>query len=266
MRKISLQARSIIRRTIVSLLSSMGFITVHGQATGKEVDRSSRINDFETVEEYNPERDLIALYGCPSADFRFRGNVTDKYGNPLKDVSVQVTHCQNGVFPPVMTDEDGNFVFEYKTAPWCDIRISATNDISSACDTILEEQYEKEFVMPENPDGDPFYRGVYDKEMTIVLGDEGETGHIIFGRPTGVEDGVAEKILLFSNPVENYLWFNLTGVESANVTIYNLSGEQVLTASVPNGESLYVGNLKSGNYLLTVVSGDKKLSARFLKK
>ncbi|MBO7427780.1 MAG: T9SS type A sorting domain-containing protein, partial [Paludibacteraceae bacterium] len=89
---------------------------------------------------------------------------------------------------------------------------------------------------------------------------------IIFGRPTGVEDGVAEKILLFSNPVENYLWFNLTGVESANVTIYNLSGEQVLTASVPNGESLYVGNLKSGNYLLTVVSGDKKLAARFLKK
>ena len=248
------------------MLSSMGFITVNGQATEKEIGRNSRIDTFDTVEKYDPERELIALYGCPSADFRFRGNVTDKNGNPLKDVSVQVTHCKNGAFTPVMTDEDGKFEIEYRTSPWCDIKISATNDISTACDTIFEEEYKNEFVMPESPGRDPFYDGVYEKEMTIVLGDEGEAGHIIFNRPTGVEDGAAEKVLLLSNPVENYLWFNLTGVESADVAIYNLSGEQVLNASVPSGESLYVGNLKSGNYLLTVVSGDKKLSARFLKK
>lgn len=267
MKKISLQARSIIRRAIVSLLSSMGFITVHGQATGKVVGMDAGKDSFEEERIY-PDSALVVLYGCPSADFRFRGNVTDKYGNPIKDVSVQVTHCQNGAFPPVMTDEDGKFVVEYMTAPWCDIRISATNDISSACDTIMEAEYKDEFVMPDSPSGDPFYRGVYDKEMTIVLGDEGETGQIIFGRPntTGVNDEAAEKILLISNPVENYLWFNLTGEESANVAIYNLSGEQMLSASVPSGESLYVGNLKSGNYLLTVVSGDKKLAARFLKK
>lgn len=120
--------------------------------------------------------------------------------------------------------------------------------------------------MPENPGRDPFYDGVYTKEMTIVLGDEGESGQIIFGRPTGVDDETAEKILLFSNPVENYLWFNLTGVENANVAIYNLNGEQVKSASVLNGENLYVGDLKSGNYLLTVISGDKKMVAQFLKK
>ena len=263
MRKISLQARSIIRRAIVSLLSSMGFITMHGQA----MDRDGRIEFDEYDKEIEFPRDReVTLYGCPSADFKFRGHVTDKFGNPLKDVNVQVTHCKNGDYPAVLTDEDGNFSVEYRTAPWCDIRISATNDISSACDTILEAEYQNEFVMPENPGRDPFYDGVYTKEMTIVLGDEGEPGHFIFGRPTGVDDETAEKILLSSNPVENYLWFNLTGVENANVAIYNLNGEQVKSASVLNGENLYVGDLKSGNYLLTVISGDKKMVAQFLKK
>lgn len=261
MRKISLQARSIIRRAIVSLLSSMGFITMQGQA----MDRDGRIDESDKVYEY-PDESLVALYGCPSADFKLRGRVIDKAGNPLKDVNVQVTHCKNGDYPAVLTDDDGNFSVEYRTAPWCDIKISATNDISSACDTILEAEYKNEFVMPENPGRDPFYDGVYTKEMTIVLGDEGEPGHFIFGRPTGVKDDAAEKILLFSNPVENYLWFNLTGVENANVAIYNLNGEQVKSASVLNGENLYVGDLKSGNYLLTVISGDKKMVAQFLKK
>lgn len=266
MRKISLQARSIIRRAIVSLLSSMGFITVQGQTTEKEIGRDSRIDTFDTVEKYNPDRDLVVLYGCPSADFKLSGHVTDKYGNPLKDVNVQVTHCKNGDYPAVLTDEDGKFSVEYTTTPWCDIRISASNELSSACDTILEEEYQNEFVLPENLGRRSFYEGVYTKEMTIILGDEGESGQIIFGRPTGVNDETAEKILLFSNPVENYLWFNLTGVENANVAIYNLNGEQVKSASVLNGENLYVGDLKSGNYLLTVISGDKKMVAQFLKK
>ena len=263
MRKISLQARSIIRRAIVSLLSSMGFITMQGQA----MDRDGRIefDEYDKEVEFPGDR-AVTLYGCPSADFKLRGRVIDKAGNPLKDVNVQVTHCKNGDYPAVLTDDDGNFSVEYMTAPWCDIIISAKNDKSSACDTILEAEYQKEFVMPENPGRDPFYDGVYTKEMTIVLGDEGEPGHFIFGRPTGVKEDVAEKILLSSNPVENYLWFNLTGVENANVAIYSLSGEQLKSASIPNGESLYVGDLKSGNYLLTVISGDKKMAVQFLKK
>ena len=265
MKKLSLQARSIIRRAIVSLLSSMGFITVQGQAAERVMDRDGRIDKSDKVVEY-PDQSLVALYGCPSADFKLRGHVTDKYGNPLKDVNVQVTHCKDYDFSHVLTDEDGNFSVEYMTAPWCDIIISAKNDKSSACDTILEAEYQKEFVMPENPGRDPFYDGVYTKEMTIVLGDEGEPGHFIFGRPTGVKEDAAEKILLSSNPVENYLWFNLTGVENANVAIYSLSGEQLKSASIPNGESLYVGDLKSGNYLLTVISGDKKMAVQFLKK
>jgi hypothetical protein len=35
---------------------------------------------------------------------------------------------------------------------------------------------------------------------------------------------------------------------------------------VLSGGSLYVGDLKSGNYLLTVISGEKKQVAKFLKK
>ncbi|MBR4714179.1 MAG: T9SS type A sorting domain-containing protein [Paludibacteraceae bacterium] len=55
-------------------------------------------------------------------------------------------------------------------------------------------------------------------------------------------------------------------MENANVAIYSLNGEQLKSASIPNGESLYVGDLKSGNYLLTVISGDKKMAVQFLKK
>ena len=236
---------------------------MHGQAMDK--DGRIEFDEYDKEIEFPRDREVV-LYGCPSADFKFRGRVIDKAGNPLKDVNVQVTHCKNGDYPAVLTDDDGNFSVEYRTSPWCDIKISATNDISSACDTILEAEYKNEFVMPENPGRDPFYDGVYTKEMTIVLGDEGEPGHFIFGRPTGVKEDAAEKILLSSNPVENYLWFNLTGVETANVAIYSLSGEQLMSASIPNGESLYVGDLKSGNYLLTVISGDKKMAVQFLKK
>ena len=60
MKKLSLQARPIIRRAIVSLLSSMGFITVQGQAAERVMDRDGRIDKSDKVVEY-PDQSLVAL-------------------------------------------------------------------------------------------------------------------------------------------------------------------------------------------------------------
>lgn len=260
MNKISLKARSIIRKGIASLLSSMGFFTLHASDKGDYIiyEPTDSIK-----KDYLRDSSVVVLYGCPYADFKINGHVTDKSGKPLENVEIQISQCDN-ITSTVTSDADGAFSIEYEMTPWCDIKISAKNDYSSACDSILEADYKNKFVITSKTG--PFYYGVYSETLSIVLDENGELGKIIFGNVAEQRDAVVEKVLLFSNPVENYLWFNLEGTEEANVAIYNFSGEKVISATVSNGGNLYVGDLTCGNYIVTVASGNKKYVAKFLKK
>lgn len=262
MKKISAKTRSLISKGITSLLSAMGFVTLHAEEN--KIDPVEPF-DPDSISDYIHEEGPIALYGCPYADYKFTGHVIDKEGNPLSNVEILFEECdRDGVIASVKdtSDENGEFKVEYSYAPWCDIKISAKNDFSAAYDSISKEDIEKETMTTRQG----WYYGVYSKDITIILKDKGELGKIIFNGTANIDDPNAEKVLLFSNPVENYLWFNIDGAEDANVAIYNFSGEKVTSASISNGSNLYVGDLKSGNYILTVISNDKKYVAKFIKK
>lgn len=263
MRKISLKTRSLIKRCITSLLTAMGFFPVHAA----DRDRTAPVDEKDPQELDFPDSTMIALYGCPYADFKFTGHVTDKNGNPLNGVEIQFTHCDYEI-GKIVSDEAGNFQMAYQEVPWCDIKISAKNDYAAAYDTIPKEVVREGMVPPEKPTS-WMYEGVFSQDITIMLDENGEMNRIIFnspGSPASSADANAERVLLFENPVENYLWFNMNGAESAVVSIYDFAGKKVMSASVLSGGSLYVGDLKSGNYLLTVISGEKKQVAKFLKK
>ena len=261
MRKISLKTRSLIKRCITSLLTMMGFAPLHAS------DKIDAIPVDKDDEFDYPDSTVAVLYGCPYADYKFTGHVTDKNGNPLEGVEIQFTHCDYEI-GKIVSDEAGNFQMAYQEVPWCDIKISAKNDYTAAYDTIPKKVVSEGIVPPENPTS-WLNEGVFSRDMTIVLDENGEMNKIIFsspGSPAYSADANAERVLLFENPVENYLWFNMNGAESAVVSIYDFAGKKVMSASVLSGGSLYVGDLKSGNYLLTVISGEKKQVAKFLKK
>ena len=260
MKKVSVKTRSLIRKGIASLLSAMGFVTLHAEE--KKID-SVEPFDRDTIKEFN-ENEPIALYGCPYADYKFTGHVIDKHGNPLNNVEIQFDECDGNAVAKATSDENGDFKVEYTYVPWCDIKISAKNEFSAAYDSISKEDIEREIVPPINDIWLNY--GVYSKDLTIILNDKGELGKIIFNSTANITDANAEKVLLFSNPVENYLWFNMDGAEDANVAIYNFNGEKLMSAFISNGNNLYVGDLKSGNYILTVISNDKKYVAKFIKK
>ncbi len=260
MKKISAKTRSLISKGITSLLSAMGFVTLHAQE-----------NKIDPVEPFDPdsvkyvhEDEPVVLYGCPYADYKFTGHVIDKAGNPLSNVEILFDACDGNAVAKGTSDENGEFKVEYTYVPWCDIKISAKNDFSAAYDSISKEEIERDLIRPV--DDIWLNYGEYIKDLTIILNDKGELGKIIFNSTANVADPNAEKVLLFSNPVENYLWFNMDGAEDANVAIYNFAGEKVMSASISNGSNLYVGDLKSGNYILTVISNDKKYVAKFIKK
>jgi len=260
MKGFSLKGRYIFRKAIASLLSSMGFASLYAT----EMRPEALFDTLPVRDTISQERmRMMVLYGCPSADFKFKGQVVDQRGKPLENVKIRIQQC--GYEEETESDADGLFKIEYEYDPWCDIEISAKNDYASAIDSIKLDSDRDDFIVPEG-DLSPFYYGVYSKEITIVLNEDGGLGEIIFGSPASVQDKAAEKVLLFSNPVENYLWFNMQEVENANVAIYDFSGEKVVDALVSNGGNLYVGDLKSGNYLLTVISGDRKYVAKFIKK
>lgn len=261
MKKISAKTRSLISKGITSLLSAMGFVTLHAEEN--KIDPVEPY-DRDSIKEFNYEDPTVVLYGCPYADYKFTGHVIDKHGNPLNNVEIQFDMCDGDAIAKATSDENGDFKVEYRHVPWCNIKISAKNDFSAAYDSISKEDINKEIVPPTNDIWLNY--GVYSKDLTIILNDKGELGKIIFNSTANINDANAEKVLLFTNPVENYLWFNIDGAEDANVAIYNFSGEKVTSASISNGSNLYVGDLKSGNYILTVISNDKKYVAKFIKK
>ena len=70
----------------------------------------------------------------------------------------------------------------------------------------------------------------------------------------------------FPNPVIDQLNFNSKNTID-KITIYNLMGQQVLNHNInSNSGSIDIRNLSKGMYLAEVTSGDKKTTAKILKK
>ena len=90
--------------------------------------------------------------------------------------------------------------------------------------------------------------GVYDISNTTVL-----------------EDG-GHKLVLYPTPAEYRMAVSYPGL--TEVIIYDIMGKQIrnLKFSPRDSKVIETGDLKSGTYLLTAVSGDERITVEFIKK
>ncbi|WP_312769888.1 T9SS type A sorting domain-containing protein [Epilithonimonas sp.] len=82
-----------------------------------------------------------------------------------------------------------------------------------------------------------------------------------------------QDIKIYPNPVENYAYveIGLNGLEegkfNADINLYDFSGKQVQTLKTQNKVTkINTGNLPQGVYVVTVLTGEKKLSTKIVKK
>lgn len=80
-------------------------------------------------------------------------------------------------------------------------------------------------------------------------------------------------IKIYPNPVENYAYveIGLKGLEegefNADIALYDFSGKQLNTIKTQNKVTkINTGNLPQGVYVVTVITGEKKLSTKIVKK
>lgn len=82
-----------------------------------------------------------------------------------------------------------------------------------------------------------------------------------------------QDIKIYPNPVESYCYveIGLKGLEEgkfdADIALYDFSGKKVHTLKTQNKVTkINTGNLPQGVYVVTVITGDKKLSTKIVKK
>lgn len=82
-----------------------------------------------------------------------------------------------------------------------------------------------------------------------------------------------QDIKIYPNPVENYAYveIGLKGLEegkfNADIALYDFSGKQVQTLKTQNKVTkINTSNLPQGVYVVTVITGEKKLSTKIVKK
>lgn len=253
-------------RLILSVLTTLGFLPASAQVESQKRYDKTEDDDilqyyFDEDEEYGFEPSVA--YGCPSADFIFRGNVTDESGKAIPDVDVEVKCCDCTV-ALMKTDESGSFNITYTDSPWCDIKISFSKDANTLVDTTI---LLSDIVFEDLREGDVWYCGKYEADMQVSLGKNSDESRIFLNRPAlskSVDKG--SEMFRIVNPVENYMWFNFRNVSAADVTITDISGRTLKHERVNDGTNIYVGDLNSGEYVVTAVSGVNRFSALFIKK
>jgi serine protease AprX len=81
-----------------------------------------------------------------------------------------------------------------------------------------------------------------------------------------INQNVADKFLVYPNPVKNYLSISLPqGFNNANVTIYNSLGQIILNKEVNSNTSVYIDILSLGIYYYKIESNSFVQTGKFLK-
>jgi putative lipoprotein (rSAM/lipoprotein system) len=115
-------------------------------------------------------------YGSPYATYRFRGLVTNKAGNPVKNIKIEVmelhSHSEHDAIPnPILSNDDGSYYVSVGTTPTDEFRIifsdidGETNG-SYQNDTIPVKITEKDYY--DKGDG-KWYYGAVEKQIDYVL-------------------------------------------------------------------------------------------------
>lgn len=109
----------------------------------------------------------------------------------------------------------------------------------------------------------------YDWEHITPVYTSESTVYFTLSTPTGLDevDGVAGDLAVYPNPVQEVLHVRQAG-EVIDVTVYDLSGRELLRLTPAPGEELQVpvADLQAGTYLLRVRTAQEVKTTQFIKK
>jgi PKD repeat protein len=103
--------------------------------------------------------------------------------------------------------------------------------------------------------------GVYDVSLAVSNGINSNTivkpNYITVNSLTGVNNAVARGIHIFPNPVTSKMFIN--GADHSEISIYNSTGNKVLSLPDFNGSSIDMSGVPGGIYLITVIRDGKSV-------
>lgn len=73
-------------------------------------------------------------------------------------------------------------------------------------------------------------------------------------------------VRVYPNPVDDYLWFAFNDADRADITIIDYTGRQIKRSTINNGGSIYVGDLKQSVYVVSIQTGNRVLTTKFVKR
>ena len=75
------------------------------------------------------------------------------------------------------------------------------------------------------------------------------------------------KLLIYPNPASDILNIEFTGTETATMSIFNSTGQIVLSGNIQEGSASYdISNLSSGFYFIRVSNEYETYSRQIIKK
>jgi hypothetical protein len=82
---------------------------------------------------------------------------------------------------------------------------------------------------------------------------------------TGMSDGVANKLIVYPNPMVDA--FNVFGIEGrATISLTDLNGKVILTKEISSEEKVYIDTLPIGVYIIKIVTIDGTILKKLVKK
>ena len=102
--------------------------------------------------------------------------------------------------------------------------------------------------------------------VDTITGPAINTQHIIVeGETLGLDDYLGEEINIYPNPTTDLINFSLSGLESTEVAVVDVTGKVVLSTAISSENNIDVSNLKSGVYFVQIEVDGRQASYKFIK-
>ncbi len=165
-----------------------------------------------------------------------RGTVTDSLsGKPIEAEIFTVNHDKN--HSQVYTDSVSGYYFRPIFPGTYDFRFSASGYRSKTVKDVLVTN------------GTPIV-------LNVTLQPDSSLGIVRQKTSLG---------LLYPNPANDKLYCSCFS-ENSTVVVFTLSGEKIITRKVNSGKELDISVLPSGIYFIKIITGNKRLMRKFVKK
>ncbi len=82
---------------------------------------------------------------------------------------------------------------------------------------------------------------------------------------TDIKKDKNEVIDIYPNPFSDYFKINIGKFQSAKITVYDISGKEIINTVIPDDCTIHTKGLKQGLYLYKIISGKNIYFGKFIK-